>query len=84
MEKLGSVRDDWIAELVKGYIVRFLICQAGLDNGFEEQLKDVKQEMFLSSSFYIRLEPTIKGKHLRRDSKSLDWEKSIGREKQRC
>lgn len=81
MGKLGSVRDDWIEDLLKGYIVRFLICQAGLEDGFEEQLKDVKQEMFSSSSFYIRVEPTIKGKHLRRDSKSLDWGKSIGREK---
>lgn len=35
-------------------------------------MKDVKQEMFLESSFYISMEPTIKGKPLRRYSKSPD------------
>ena len=35
-------------------------------------MKDVKQEMFLESSFYIRVAPAIKGKPLRRYSKSPD------------
>lgn len=72
LERLCSVHDDWIMELIKGCIVRTLICHTSLEKGFEEQLKDVKQEMFLENSFYIRMGPTLKGKHLRRYSKSLD------------
>ena len=33
-------------------------------------MKDVKQEMFLESSFYIRVGPAVKGKPLRRYSRN--------------
>lgn len=66
-----SVNNDWIVELIDGYILRALVCHTSLEEGFEEQLKDVKQEMFLGNLFYIRVKSTIKGKHLKRYSKSL-------------
>ena len=44
---LYSVHGDWIVKLVKGYSVRVLINHASLEEVFEEQLKEVKQEMFL-------------------------------------
>ena len=49
---------------MKSYILSVLVSRISSEEGFEEQLKDVKQEIFLESSFYIRVEGTIKEKHL--------------------
>lgn len=49
---------------MKSYIVRALVSHISSEEGFEEQVKGVKQEIFLESSFYIRVEGTIKEKHL--------------------
>lgn len=83
MGELHSVYGDWIVQLIKSSIVSTLVNHISLEESFEEQLKDVKQEMFLESSFYIRVELTLNKKNLRRYSKSLVMirEKSLGFEK---
>lgn len=63
-----SVHDDWTG------VHRGLYPEShtGSEKGLREQLKDVKQEMFSGSSLYIRVEPVVKGRHLRSYSRDLE------------